>query len=199
MRSLFAKILLWFGCTLAIFVVGSAFLSALNINRNASDSQSPGARLLTFQLEEARAAYETGGRPALELFLENLHRIYDARGILTDEQGRDMLTGEDRAALVDRARRRGSLPFVRAFDSMTAPYPDDGHYWFFFIVPSLRPGSWFLMPEHLFMIGVAVLLCYWLAMHLTSPVRALQQAGERFGEGGFSGGAGWERGGALGG
>ena len=29
MRTLFAKILLWFWCTLAITVVGSAFISAL--------------------------------------------------------------------------------------------------------------------------------------------------------------------------
>ena len=65
MRTLFAKILLWFWCTLAITVVGSAFISALSVNRNASDQQSPGARLVTFQLEEARVAYETGGRPAL--------------------------------------------------------------------------------------------------------------------------------------
>ena len=31
MNSLFAKILLWFCCTVAITVVGSAFISALNV------------------------------------------------------------------------------------------------------------------------------------------------------------------------
>ena len=36
MRTLFAKILLWLWCTLAIFVVGSAFISALSVNQNAS-------------------------------------------------------------------------------------------------------------------------------------------------------------------
>ena len=61
-------------------MVGSAFISALSVNQNASDRQSPGARLVTFQLEEARAAYETGGRPALQLFLENLQQIYERRG-----------------------------------------------------------------------------------------------------------------------
>jgi two-component system sensor histidine kinase CpxA len=34
--------------------------------------------------------------------------------------------------------------------------------------------------------GAAVLLCYWLALHLTSPVRALQKAVERFGGGDFT-------------
>ena len=31
--------------------------------------------MITFQLEEARVAYETGGRPALQLFLDNLQRV----------------------------------------------------------------------------------------------------------------------------
>ena len=31
-----------------------------------------------------------------------------------------------------------------------------------------------------------MLLCYWLALHLTSPVRALQKAVERFGRGDLS-------------
>ena len=41
MRSLFAKILLWFWCTLAITVVGSAFISALSVNHNARATSRP--------------------------------------------------------------------------------------------------------------------------------------------------------------
>ncbi len=185
MRTLFAKILLWFWFTLAIFVVGSAFITALSVNQN-TDRGSPGGRLVTFQLEEARAAYETGGRPALQLFLENLGKIYGARGILTDEAGRDVLTNHDYSDLIRRARRRAALPLMWVSPSMVARHADDGKYWFFFIVPRQRPGSWFLMPEHLFMMAAAVLLCYWLALHLTSPVRALQRAVERFGRGDLS-------------
>jgi signal transduction histidine kinase len=186
MRTLFAKILLWFWCTLAIFVVGSAFISAWSINRNASAQQSPGARLVTFQLEEARVAYETGGRPGLQLFLENLQRIYGAEGILTDEDGRDLLTNRDRSDLLRKARARAAFPFLSSGDWIVARRADDGRYWFIFTLPRERPWSWFLMPEHLFMIGAAVLLCYWLALHLTSPVRALQKAVERFGRGDLS-------------
>ena len=190
MNSLFAKILLWFWCTLAITVVGSAFISALNVNQNASDRQSPAARLLTFQLEEARAAYENGGRPALQAFLENLLRIYDAQGVLTDETGRDLLSGQDRSDLVRRARLGVSwLSAYRFFgvgSTMMARAADDGRYWFFFIVPRSRVGTWFLAPEHLFVMAAAVLLCYWLAFHLTGPVRSLQKAVERFGGGDLS-------------
>ena len=186
MRTLFAKILLWFWCTLAITVVGSAFISALIVNRNASGEQSPAARLVALQLAEARNAYENGGRPGLEDFLENLNRIYGAQGILTDEDGRDLLTNEDRGALIRRARRPTNFPIIRTTENMLARRSEDGRYWFFFIVPMERPGSWFLTPDHVFIMAVAVLLCYWLAFHLTVPVRALQKAVERFGRGDLS-------------
>jgi len=193
MRTLFAKILLWFWSTLAIFVVGSAFISALSVNQNASDQQAPGARLVKFQLEEARVTYETGGRPALQLFLDNLQQIYDAKGVLTDDKGRDLLTGADRSDLARRARLRPAFSFILMGDGMVARPADDGRYWFFFIVPRARPGTWFLMPEHVFMMAAAVLLCYWLAFHLTSPVRALQKSVEQFGRGDLSARAGSNR------
>ena len=58
---------------------------------------------------------------------------------------------------------------------------EDGRYWFFFLEPGSRVGWWFLLPEHLFVIAAGVLLCYWLAWHLTSPVRRLHKAVESFG------------------
>jgi signal transduction histidine kinase len=185
MRTLFGKILLWFWCTLAITVVGSAFISAFTMSRNDSDTEAPAARLVTFQLEEARSAYETGGRPALQTFLDTLRNVYHAEGVLTDEHGRDVLTGQDRSDLVHRASR-SALPFIRVGIATVARHADDGRYWFFFIIPRPNVGPWFLAPEHLFVMAAAVLLCYWLAFHLTVPVRALQKAVERFGRGDLS-------------
>lgn len=193
MRSLFAKILLWFWCAMAITVVGSAFISALSVNRNDSDTEAPAARLVTFQLEEARSAYETGGRPALQTFLDTLQRVYHAQGVLTDERGRDVLTNQDRSDLVRRASRSQALPFIRVGAATVARHADDSRYWFFFITPRPNVGPWFLTPDHIFVMAVAVLLCYWLAYHLTSPVRALQKAVERFGRGDLTARAGSKR------
>ena len=183
MNSLFAKILLWFWGTLAVALVGSAFLSALNVNRNGGDDESPGARLVRFELEEARVAYETGGRPALAAFLDTLERVYHARGILTDEQGRDLLTNQNRSDMLRRARNRPGFLRATLGRDTVARVADDGRYWFFFVLERGRVGTWFLTPDHLFFMAAAVLLCYWLALHLTSPVRALQKAVERFGRG----------------
>ena len=176
MKSLFAKILLWFWFTLAVTVVGSAFISALNVNENASDERAPVARLVTFQLEEARLAYETGGRPGLQEFLNTLQRVYDARGVLTDETGRDLLTNQDRSDLVHRAQRPVFYQFFRTGDATVSRAAADGRYWFFFIVPRVRVGSWFLLPEHVFVMAAGVLLCYWLALYLTSPVPPLARS-----------------------
>jgi signal transduction histidine kinase len=186
MRSLFGKILIWFWFTLAITVVGSAFISALNVNWNDSDERAPVARLVTFQLEEARTAYETGGRPGLQAFLDTLHRVYDAKGILTDENGRDLLTNDDRSDLIRHVRGRALYQFFRTGDATVARVANDGKYRFFFIVPRTRVGAWFLMPDHIFVMGVAVLLCYLLAYYLTAPVRQLEKAVERFGGGDLS-------------
>lgn len=185
MNSLFARLLLWLGASLIITVVGSAFISAWSIDINDSDRRAPAARMVEFQLEQARAVYETGGRPALQSFLDTLGHIYDARGVLTDETGRDLLTNQDRSDLIRRARRRSRYPFFRS-GNMIGRAADDGRYWFFFLEPSSRVGSWFLLPEHLFVIGAGVLLCYWLAWHLTSPIRKLHRAVESFGRGDLS-------------
>jgi two-component system sensor histidine kinase CpxA len=198
MNSLFAKILLWFWFTLAITVVGSAFISALIVNENASDERAPVSRLVAFQLEEARLAYETGGRPGLQAFLDTLHRVYDARGILTDETGRDLLTNQDRSDLVRRARRPTLYQIFRTGDATVSRAADDGRYWFFYNVPRVRIGSWFLLPEHTFVMAAGVLLCYWLALYLTSPVRKLEKAVERFGRGDLSARVGSNRGDELG-
>jgi len=183
MNSLFTKILLWFCCTVAITVVGSAFISALNISQNVTDAEAPAARRITFEMEEARAAYENGGRPALQAFMENLQRIYGIQGILTDEKGRDLLTGQNRMDLI-RHYRQPPMEFIRLMGDVTAARAaDDGRYWFISIAPRPKVSSWFLTPEHIFWLAATLLLCYWLALHLTSPVRALQKAVERFGHG----------------
>ena len=183
MRSLFGKILIWFWFTLAITVVGSAFISALKVNENDSDERAPVARLVTFQLEEARIAYEVGGRPGLQSFLDTLHRVYDANGILTDGDGRDLLTNQDRSQMIRHARRRALFQFFRTGDATIARVSDDGKFWFFFIVPRATVGAWFLLPDHVFVMAAAVLLCYLLAYYLTAPVRQLEKAVERFGGG----------------
>jgi two-component system sensor histidine kinase CpxA len=186
MNSLFARILIWFWGTLAITLIGSAFISALNVTQNVSDANAPAALRMKFDLEEARAAYENGGRPALAAFMENLRAVYGTFGILTDEHHRDLLTGRNESEVIRRYGRRRVLQIL-SFGETTAAWPsEDGKFWFISIAPHRAVSSWFITPEHIFWLGATLLLCYWLALNLTSPVRKMQKAVERFGQGDLS-------------
>src|SRR5262249_53570370 len=162
-------ILIWFWATLAVTILGSALITALSID--SSDRQPPYSRVTQFQLEEARHAYEEGGRAALEQFLQRFQNVFDGRGMLTSADGTDLLTGHKRPTLVEHARDRKAYHLTSRGRVVMLRAAGDGKYWFFHLMPRRRTGSWFLMPQNLFMIGAAVLFCYLLAYHLTKPVR----------------------------
>ncbi len=183
MKSLFSKILLWFWFTLVVTVVGSAFISALDLSQNDSDQQAPAGRLVDFDLRIARSAYENGGRTELQKFLDTVDSSFDARAYLTDHDGRDLLTGDDRSDLIRRARGRSRIPLFRKGPGMITRSAADEKYRFFLIRERDGVGPWFFQPEHIFFLLAAILLCYWLAFHLTRPLRQLQKAVERFGGG----------------
>ena len=184
MNSLFTKILLWFWATLAITVIGSALVSTLSMS--TSDQRFPLARLVNFELKEARHAYETSGRQGLADFMDRLNSVYHGRAYFTDEAGRDLLTGQNRSGLIARMRDRDRMVLFRPAGTLVGRAADDGQYRFFFFIPRPALGTWFLLPEHWWVLGAAVLLCYWLAYHFSSPVKRMQRAVERFGHGELS-------------
>jgi signal transduction histidine kinase len=186
MKTLFARILLWLWVTIAIVLIGSAFISALNVTENVSAANAPAALRIKFDLEEARAAYENGGRPALAAFMDNLHRIYGTRGILTDENGRDLLTERSRENLIAKYGHKPAFQVLSFGDVTAAMRSEDGHFWFISIAPRRAVASWFITPDHLLWLGATLIFCYLLALSLTSPVRQLQKTVERFGQGDLS-------------
>ncbi len=180
MNSLFTKILLWFWAALIINTVGSALISGLSGPRPYLLS-----RLVAFQLQEARTAYEARGHEGLEDFTRRFHAVFAGSGILTDASGRDLLTGEDDSALLGESHEESRFPtFFRG--ATIARQSADGRYWFVFVIPHQRIASWFLLPQHWWMMAVGVFLCYLLAFYLTDPVRKLQRAVEQFGRGDLS-------------
>lgn len=181
MTSLFAKILLWFWATLVITTIGSALISGL-----AGPRPYLLSRLAAFELEEARAAYEEGGRPGLRQFMERFHSVFTGESILTDASGRDLLTGADDSALLARTRAESRFPPFRRGGAVIARGSEDGKYWFFFVIPRERLVYWFLLPQHWWVMAAGIFLCYLLAFYLTQPVRRLQRAVERFGHGDLS-------------
>jgi signal transduction histidine kinase len=190
MRSLFAKTLLWFLATTAIAITGIIVTTALTLNSTES-RRSPFFMLTRVQVEDAKRAYETGGRDALAGVLSKFQSIDEAKVVFTDAHGVDLLTGKPRPDLInmmDRMRRREPPPFPFGFNRrFIIPRPDSTRQYWLFIVQDRRGWVfWFLEPQHLWIIGLVVLLCYGFAYHLTSPVRRLREVVDCFGRGDFS-------------
>jgi signal transduction histidine kinase len=180
MNSLFVKILLWFCATLIITTIGSAFISGL------ARPHPYLSRFVALDLQEARAAYESGGRAGLQQFMHRFHSVFPGEAVLTDASGRDLLTGADESALRERTRMESRFPPLRRGGAVIARGSEDGKYWFFFIIPRERFASWFLLPEHWWVMAVGLILSYLLAFYLTNPLRQLERAVERFGHGDLS-------------
>jgi hypothetical protein len=169
-RSLFAKFLVWFLAAMVITVTGFVVATTRSFTAARGRGHLFG-RMLSFQLEEARHAYESGGRPALAAFLKRFDGEFQAHAILTDGEFHDLLTGQERRDLLERAGQH-----ARFFQpSVIARASRDGRYWFFLIARG-RPGFSFFLPQYLWIVGAMVLLSYLLALHLTSPLRSLQKA-----------------------
>jgi two-component system sensor histidine kinase CpxA len=180
-RSLFAKILLWF---LATILVAFAGFTAIDLVSHSDPMRLPPmARAFRFQAREASEAYETGGREALRWDLQRLREIFQADAMLTDAKGRDLVTGDDRTKLIQAGRLRA---FFRRDRSVIAHKTENGRYWFILSISDDAAPGWIFPIRQLWVLGAVVLLCYLLARYLTAPLRDLQTALERFGKGDFS-------------
>ncbi len=178
--TLFGRILVWFWATLIITTIGTALITSREQDRRPAFFD----RLVQFELREARAVYEEGGREALAAHLERAQASYRGRLVVTDRRGRDLLTGRNRSGLLARAGERERFVIFRPGGMVLVRTAEDGDYRLFLLTQRRpRVGTWFLFPEHWWVMAAGVLLCWGLAYHLTRPVRQLQKTVERFGRG----------------
>ena len=195
MRTLFTKILLWFLLTVVLTVSVTFYISTVFVR-----SRQPEYNRLTFELRQARRAWEANGRTGLERFISEFKDASGADGVLTDSSGRDVLSGRDWSreirtpALVGRGRG-GFFPFLpflrietgRAYMLLTASR--DHKYYFLANFPVHNSGEGWSVEvprETWWMLGMFAILCYGLARQLTSPLRRMQKTIERFGHGDFT-------------
>jgi signal transduction histidine kinase len=179
-RSLFAKILVWFVVTLVITFAAGALATALTYDAYSS-RQAPFSMLLAMELTEARQAWENGGRAPLRETLKRFCEVTSAsEAMLTDGNGTDLLTGESHASMLPYAKARMHTPFTSGAHVFGRMSPD-GRYGLILIRDSWY--FWFLQPWHLLVVALVVLLCYALAHYLTKPLRQLRSAVDRLGRG----------------
>ncbi len=179
MRSLFAKILIWFVATLVVCMLGATFTYSIH-NRPEPDGRDFMSRSLSLQLNEATHAFEIGGKPALEAYLNRLGSFMPGTHALLNSAGIDLVTGKNRAAELPRLDSRWN-PLTRGRGLLVWPSAD-GKYKL--VIHSDHPiGPPSPIPFSLWFVVATVAFCYILAVHIASPLRALEQAVERFGSG----------------
>jgi signal transduction histidine kinase len=184
-RSIFAKIVLWFVATVALSLIGyvttSVFLSA-----RLSGRESFIPRFHALFLDDARRAFEEGGSARLDEYLKRLSEYSDAEYFLTDSRGKDLVSGDDRSALLTRAgvtRRTRRWPFLpKSGQPIRIQRSDDRNYRLITVFPP-RFGPWDSLYYFFWVPILLAVLCYVLAVHLASPLRSLRRVLERFGRG----------------
>jgi two-component system sensor histidine kinase CpxA len=181
MRSILAKILFWSFGTLVVSLIAFVAISS-SISSRAVRRGEPFGGLPVMQLEDAREAFESGGPERLKGYMQRLNRFFPGDHFLTDGAGRDLLTGDDRSALL--AQSKSSWDTRRFFKNrvVIARPSEDGKYWFVVIMgPPI--SIWSFVPYYLLILGAVALLCYILAVSLAAPLRALGRTVEQFGRG----------------
>lgn len=186
MNTVFAKTLLWFFGTVVLTITALIVATAVNFS-TGERRHGPLGAMIRLQLAEAQHAYETGGVQALHETLDRFERVTDTEAVFTDRVGRDLVTGEDRSDLVEAARERSRVPFMRRNRTFVGRSSPDGKYYYFILLNRDNVVTWFLQPEvHLVILVILALLCYAFARYLTNPIRQLQSAVDCFGRGDFT-------------
>ena len=134
------------------------------------------------QLESARNLLLNSGEPAAANYLHTLDNIFGGSHYLLDPNGKDIVTGADRSAM---------LPAPPAVKSRTGTHnhweiahrSQDGHYWFAAEGQVRPPRIWSFLPYYFLVIGATGILCWIAAAGVISPIRKIAGSIALFGQG----------------
>ena len=203
MNSLYSKIFLWLLISLVISMAGffaTSFYIGSQLPRPGDYFSEVNARFLA----QAREAYVSGGKLALQTWLAELSRNIGGRHHLAlAGDRRDLDTGEDLDPLVRQFREgpRGR-PLFRFLppsgQRVIVQHSTDRKYIWVVETPRLgsNPNAW--LPLYLWILIPVGLFSWLLASHMAAPLRHLQTAVDRFGRGDLSSRVGWNRSDELG-
>lgn len=180
MRSLYVRILLVLvGTVLASLLAFLATFFAMTRPAQVRLIRQFQAR----QIEEAVATYQRSGVTALSAYLESLNRAWTgATHYLVDASDRDVVSGEDRSALV-RARR-GSLGTPPEIDGrLIIVEPTQNAPYRLLILAPPPFNVWSFVPYYVLILAAVALLSWLLAVAIVRPIRQLAGAVDRFGSG----------------
>ena len=181
MRTVFAKILLWSFGTLLVSLAAYLFISN-GLASRISGKGGPFERTIAFQVDQAEVTYRSGGAAALGAYLKKLQKYFGPEHFFTDPQGRDLVTGADRSALLAAAHGQNNAPHAQGDRFVMVVASQDGDYR---LIATGRPPftRWSFLPYYGLILVVVAVLCWMLAINIASPLRGLAHTVEQFGRG----------------
>ena len=180
MRSVHVKIMIWCFATLLLSLVAFIGVSMYVSITSRHGERGGGFRL---NLEDAVSAYESGGPAALAARLTKYKRYLGDDHYLTDRRGQDLVTGEDRSALLAAVSANHPKP-VNGRMLLVIASADDRYR--LMIRFSGRVNFWTYLPYYLLILAAVALVCWVLAINIASPLRGLARSVDRFGGGDLS-------------
>ena len=182
MRSIFGNIFFRFSAMLLLSFLGT-FVTRIVLTR-AAVNEGP-SRLLKMQFQDTRGAYERGGPAMLKAYLARAADAYGSQFYLLDGSGKDLATGEDRSNFLAPEKPSIQIPYLGHTSQRRTLNSADKKFWL--VNVSQRR---FNLPEFLSYYAWTflsiLLLSWWIAMDIGSPVRKLRLTVERFGRGDLS-------------
>jgi two-component system, OmpR family, sensor histidine kinase CpxA len=193
-RSIYAKILLWFW----IVALGSAAVVLLvnNLTRFQPRAYLWMSLAGGVYAQGAVDVYLQGGKPALAQYMSKIESTHGIRATLLDPQGQDLLakgTPAEAADLLLKARETGQNQF-RGGIVYTEAEPIATAQGTFVLIAQVHPwqalGSPTLLRGLLLKLAIGVictgLFCMVLARHIAKPIRQLQAAAGKIADGDLS-------------
>ena len=145
------------------------------------------ARFDLLVLQEAIEAYQSGGSGKLGAYLHRVAAITGPQRYLTDSNGKDLVTGQDRSAmLVSGPPRFPFPPLWRIGGRLIIAIPSADNQYRLVTIADPPIGFWSLIPYYLLILAAVGLVFWALALNIASPLRDLARGVDRFGRGELS-------------
>src|SRR6185295_10215388 len=132
-------------------------------------------------IEDAISTYQRGGPAALSSYLDSLDRTWTgATHYLVDAGDRDVVSGEDRSALIHA--KRGLLAGPPDVDGRLVIVQGTAPYRLVILAPPPF-NVWSFVPYYVLILAAVALVCWLIAFTIVRPIRQLAGAVDRFGGG----------------
>ena len=191
MRSIVPRILFWLFGTVVFALIGCLVTAHIATTRLAGNNDFMAATQL-LQVEAACHILDYDGLSALQDYLERLDSLFRGKHYLVDSNDRDLTNDRNLSDLARRAENPAWKRNVFGKNVVLQRPSTDGRYRLLIeISPPFSP--WEILPYFVWVFVVILAIGYALAIHIVRPLKSLQNAVKRFGQGNMDARVGLDR------